>query len=154
MTTIRERLDALGFPVARTLHPPAGGYVNAREVDGIVYVAGHGPLLDGRPAYVGRVPSQVSLEDAYAAARLTAANCLASLEHAVGSLDRVTGFVKLFGMVNADPDFTAHPKVVDGASDLIRELYGDAGTHARSAVGMGSLPFGIPVELELIVSVR
>lgn len=151
---IGRRLRDLGVDLRRALHPPAGGYVNAITVDGVVHVSGHGPLLDGAPQYVGRVPSEVSVEEAYAAARLTAANCLATLQGHLGSLDRIAGFVKVFGMVNADRDFRDHPKVIDGASHLLMEAFGPLGAHARSAVGMGSLPFGIPVELEMLVRVR
>jgi enamine deaminase RidA (YjgF/YER057c/UK114 family) len=149
--TIAKRLDDLGIDLARTLHKPVGKYRNAVEVDGLLYVAGHGPLLDGAPVYRGRVPTDVSLRQAFDAARLTAINCLATIADYLGDLDGVAGFVKVFGMVNADPDFTDHPRVIDGASELLMEVFDDAGIHARSAVGMGSLPFGIPVEIEMIV---
>lgn len=156
MTTdsIEGRLTDLGLDIDRALHRPAGSYRNVAVVDGIAHVAGHGPLLDGAPAFVGKVPDPVSIEDAYEAARLTALNCLASLRDELGSLERIEGFVKLLGMVNAAPDFAAHPAVINGASDLIVEVFGERGHHARSAVGMASLPFGIPVEVEMIVRVR
>lgn len=152
--SISERLESLGIDLSRALHHPAGNYRNAVEADGVLYVAGHGPLLDGVPSYRGRVPSEVSLDEAYDAARLTAINCLATIEDHLGSFDPVIGFVKVLGMVNADPDFTDHPRVIDGASELLAEVFGDAGIHARSAVGMGSLPFGIPVEIEMILRVN
>jgi len=150
-STIAKRLDKLGIDLTRTLHRPVGKYQNVVEVDSLLYVAGHGPFLDGAPAYRGRVPSEVSLQMAFDAARLTGINCLATISDYLGDLDGVAGFVKVFGMVNADPDFTDHPRVLDGASELLMEVFGDAGIHARSAVGMGSLPFGIPVEIEMIV---
>lgn len=147
------RLTELGIDLARAFHPPAGNYRNVAIVDGLAFVAGHGPLLDGAPQYRGKVPSQVSVEDAYEAARLTAVNCLASLHDALGSLDRIVRCVKVLGMVNADADFADHPAVINGASDVLLEVLGDRGVHARSAVGMGSLPFGIPVEVEMVVVV-
>lgn len=152
--SIGKRLEELEIDLRRALHKPAGDYRNVVEVDGLLHLAGHGPLLDGSPAYRGRVPDEISIEDARAAARLTAINCLATISDHLGDLGRVEGFVKVFGMVNATPDFTEHPRVLDGASELLLDLFGDAGAHARSAVGMASLPFGIPVEIEMIVRIR
>lgn len=115
------------------------------------YVAGHGPLNpDGSVAGpFGKVPSQVSPEQAYASARLVCLAMLASLQRALGDLDRVSAWLRVFGMVSSDPDFTMQPNVINGCSDLILELFGpEVGQHARSAVGLASLPFGIPVEIE------
>jgi enamine deaminase RidA (YjgF/YER057c/UK114 family) len=152
---VAVQLSGIEFDLSRALHPPAGGYSNAVRHGNLLYLAGHGPLLDGRPTTRGKVPDEVSVEEARAAARLTAINCLATIEHALGSLDDVTRIVKLLGMVNAAPEFAEHPAVLDGASELLLEVFGpDVGTHARSAVGMASLPFGIPVEVEMIVAVR
>ena len=150
MDTIEERLHELDIDLARTLHAPKGAYDNAVTVGNVVYLAGHGPLLDGKPAYVGRVPTDLSIDDAVAAARLTALNCLSTLAQHLGTLERVERIVKLFGMVCAAPDFGEHPRVIDGASDLLVEVLGACGRHVRSAVGMHSLPFGIPVEVELV----
>jgi enamine deaminase RidA (YjgF/YER057c/UK114 family) len=147
------RLRELGIDLARTLHRPKGSYDNVLTVGELVYVSGHGPLIDGTPAYVGRVPSEVGVADAYEAARLTARNCLSTLEDHLGSLDRIERIVKLFGMVRADPDFEGHPGVIDGASDLLVEVFGERGRHTRSAVGMQSLPFGISVEIELVAAI-
>jgi enamine deaminase RidA (YjgF/YER057c/UK114 family) len=102
----------------------------------------------------GRVGEAVSVEDARAAARLTGLNLLAAMREALGSLDRVEVVVKLLGMVNAVPGFRDHPRVIDGCSDLFVDVFGEAGLHARSAVGMGSLPMNIPVEIEAVVAVR
>ena len=146
-------LSEMGTTMAEVLHPPAGGYRNAVRDGLTLYVAGHGPLRAGRPAHRGRVPTTVGVEEAQAAARLTAANCLATIADELGSLDRVDAVVKVLGMVNADPDFDRHPLVIDGASHLLTEVLGGRGVHARSAVGMASLPFGIPVEVELILRV-
>jgi enamine deaminase RidA (YjgF/YER057c/UK114 family) len=150
MEEIQGRLRGLEVELARAFHPPKGNYQNAMTLGNVVYVSGHGPLLDGKPAFIGRVPSEVDIQDAYKAARLTAINCLATLEDHLRGLNRLKGLVRVFGMVNADPDFTDHPSVIDGASDLFKEVLGDRGWHTRSAVGMHSLPFGIPVEIELV----
>jgi enamine deaminase RidA (YjgF/YER057c/UK114 family) len=150
MGKIEGRLRELGVDLTRAYHPPKGNYQNAMTLGDLVYVSGHGPLLDGKPAFTGRVPSEVDIAEAYEAARLTAINCLATLEHHLRGLDRLKGLVRVFGMVNTDADFTDHPRVIDGASDLFKEVLGDQGLHTRSAVGMYSLPFGIPVEIELV----
>ncbi len=113
-------------------------------------MAGHGPTLpDGSLAGpFGKVPTEVTPEQANASARLVCLAMLASLKRALDDLDRVTAWVRIFGMVNATSDFKRHPDVINGCSDLLLELYGEAGQHARSAVGMASLPFNIPVEIE------
>lgn len=148
------RLDVIGFDLQRALHPPAGGYASAVHEGNLLHLAGHGPLLDGAPAHRGRVPTEVTVAEAVAAARLTAINCLATIQDVLGSLERVAGFVRVFGMVNAEPGFTQHPAVLDGASQLLAEVFGaERARHARSAVGMGSLPFDIPVEIEMTVRV-
>ena len=151
--TPTARLAQLGIDLARTRHDPKGSYEGAVTVGELVYVSGHGPLMDGKPAYIGRVPTEVSIGDAYEAARLTALNCLSTLELELGSLDRVARIVRLFGMVRAESDFAGHPAVIDGASDLLLDVFGERGRHARSAVGMHSLPFGIPIEIELVAAV-
>jgi enamine deaminase RidA (YjgF/YER057c/UK114 family) len=151
--TPEARLHALGVDLGRVLNQPKGSYDNVATLGELVYVSGHGPLLDGKPAYTGRVPSEVSVDDAYQAARLTMANCLATLADHLGSLARIARFVKLLGMVRAEPDFGGHPAVIDGASDLLIEVFGERGRHTRSAVGMGSLPFGITVEIELVAAI-
>ena len=121
------------------------------------FVSGHGPQqADGSLTVVlGKVGADVTELQAYDAARMTALAVLASLQRALGDLDRVTGWLRVFGMVNTAPGFTATPAVINGFSDLILELYGDeAGQHVRSAVGMAELPFGIPVEIEAEVEIR
>jgi enamine deaminase RidA (YjgF/YER057c/UK114 family) len=115
------------------------------------YIAGHGPIgADGRVARpLGKVGSEVTVEQGHEAARLTALAILGSLHRALGDLDRVTSWLRIFGMVNAAPGFTDLPTVINGCSDLILELYGaERGAHARSAVGLAELPFNIPVEIE------
>jgi len=120
------------------------------------YISGHGPQApDGSLASpLGKVGTDVSLEEGYQAARLTALSILSSLKRTLGDLDRVTTWLRVFGMVNSAPDFTRQPAVINGFSDLILELYGsEAGQHARSAVGMAELPFRLPVEIEAEVEI-
>jgi enamine deaminase RidA (YjgF/YER057c/UK114 family) len=139
----------LPFPWVRLWPGPAGG-------PGRAFVSGHGPLQpDGSlTSPLGKVGADVTEEQGYAAARATALAMLASLREALGDLDRVTGWLRVFGMVNAAPGFTRTPAVINGFSDLIIELWGpDAGSHARSAIGVAELPFGIPVEIEAEVAV-
>jgi enamine deaminase RidA (YjgF/YER057c/UK114 family) len=141
----------LGLPPAQQ---PSGNYVPFRRVGPLIYVAGHGPRdLQGNWIR-GRVETDGDLDAAYQAARFAGLNMLATLRQSLGSLDCIDSFVKVLGMVNAAPDFGRHPQVIDGFSDLIHDVFGDAGRHARSAVGMGSLPHGIMVEVEAILLLR
>jgi enamine deaminase RidA (YjgF/YER057c/UK114 family) len=150
---IEERIKSLGLelPVPPT---PAGNYIGALTCGKLVYLAGHGPKDADGNYRKGKVPSEVSLEEAYDAARLVALNMLATLKAEIGDLDRVRRFVKVLGMVNAEPDFELQPKVINGYSDFMVEIFGAAGRCPRSAVGMGSLPSGIPVEIEAIVELK
>jgi enamine deaminase RidA (YjgF/YER057c/UK114 family) len=146
------RLKTLGIELPAPPRPMAT-YVMAARSGNLLFLSGHGPLRDGRIAYQGRIGRDLTVEQGQEAARLTGLNLLASVRAAVGSLDRVRRVVKVLGMVQCADDFTDHPRVINGFSDLMVEVFGDAGRHARSAVGMGSLPFGIPVEIEMIVEV-
>jgi enamine deaminase RidA (YjgF/YER057c/UK114 family) len=150
---IEARLTERGLVLPASPKPLAN-YVRTVRTGNLLFVSGHGPSRDGKPAYVGTAGTDLGVEDAYQAAQLAALNCLGSVKEALGDLDRVRRVVKLLGMVNAAPDFTQHPQVINGASDLLVDLYGDAGRHARSAVGMGSLPGNIPVEIEMILEVE
>lgn len=158
--TVDERLRALGLALPEPTRTPPGAklpFVWVRIVGDRALVSGHGPTNpDGTLASpLGKVGATVTLEQGYAAARLTALAMLASLKHALGDLERVDRWVRVFGMVNAAPGFDREPAVINGFSDLILELWGpDRGQHARSAVGMAELPFGIPVEIEAEVLVR
>jgi len=149
-----QRLTALGL----TLPPPRPPVANFRPavVEGdLVFLSGQGPVDATGIVFKGKVGTDLTLEDGYKAARLTTLNLLSALEVAVGSLERVRRIVKVLGMVNAAPDFTAHPPVINGCSDFLIEVFGEAiGAHARSAVGMGSLPGQIAVEIEMIVAVH
>jgi enamine deaminase RidA (YjgF/YER057c/UK114 family) len=156
---IEAKLEALGLVLPEPLRAPAGtrlpfSWVRVRG--NRVYISGHGPQNpDGSLAKpLGKVGAEVSPEEAYQSARLVALAMLSSLKRALGDLDRVTAWLRVHGMVNSAPGFTRQPDVINGFSDLIIELYGDeAGQHARSAVGMAELPFGIPVEIEAEVEI-
>jgi enamine deaminase RidA (YjgF/YER057c/UK114 family) len=119
----------------------------------LLFLAGHAPLRNGQHAYVGKVGREWSEADGYAAARLAAFNMLATLKHELGELRRVRRIVKLLGMVNCTEEFTRAPDVLNGASDLFLEVFGDAGRHARSAVGMQQLHYGMAIEIEGIVEI-
>jgi len=133
---------------------PVANYVNAVRAGNLLFLAGKGPRADAsgkRPQ--GKVGREYTAEHAYQHARTVGLDLLAVMRQELGSLDKVRRVVKVLGMVNAVPDFTDHPKVINGCSDLFVEVLGERGKHARSAVGMGSLPMGIPVEIECIVEV-
>ena len=132
---------------------PMANYVTAARSGTLLFLSGHGPVRDGRVVYQGKVGRDLTIEQGRQAARLTGLNLLASVRAALGSLDRVRRVVKVLGMVQCADDFTDHPAVINGFSDLMVDVFGDAGRHARSAVGMGSLPFGIAVEVEMILEV-
>lgn len=129
---------------------PAGNYVHAVQTGNLLYLAGKGPIESNAR---GKVGADVSTEQAYEHARQVGRTLLAVMKQELGSLDRVTRIVKVLGMVNGAPDFGQQPQVINGCSDLFVEVFGDAGRHARSAVGMGSLPNQITVEIEVIVEV-
>ena len=150
---IEEKIKSLGLEL--TSPPaPAGNYIGAVTYGKLVYLAGHGPSDADGNYRKGKVPTEVSLDEAYDAARMVALNMLATLKNEIGELDRVRRFVKVLGMVNAEPDFEHQPKVINGFSDRMVEIFGASGRCARSAVGMGSLPFQIPVEIEAIVELK
>ena len=154
MGLIDQRLAELGIALPRPAKPIAN-YVPWVKTGNLVYISGQGAMKDGKLQYTGRVGDTVSIEDAIASARLTAINIIAHLRDACGGdLDRVKRVVKLLGLVNCTPAFGDHPKVINGASDLMVEVFGDKGRHARSAVGAPSLPFGLSVEVEAIVEIE
>jgi len=134
---------------------PVANYVNAVRTGNLLYLAGKGPRpgADGRRPK-GKVGRDYTVEEAYQHARTVGLDLLAVMRQELGSLDKVKRVVKVLGMVNAAPEFEDHPKVINGCSDLFVQVLGDKGRHARSAVGMGSLPMGIPVEIEVIVEVE
>ncbi len=149
------RLKELGLSLPPQPRPMAN-YVSAVRTGSLLYLAGHGPLGDdGKPISRGKLGRDLTVEEGYRAARQTALNALVTLRTELGSLDRVRRIVKVLGMVNADPDFQKTPQVINGFSDLMVEVFGESiGKHARSAVGMATLPNSIPVEIESIFEVE
>ena len=148
-----ERLEQLGYPLDRT--SPEGSLVEGLVIDGdTIYASGQVPFDGDRLTSCGKVPSQISAEDATSAAALCAANVLRTVRKAFGSLDNVARVVRITGYVNSDATFTAQHPVLNGASRLVREVFGDDGRHARTALGMGQLPLGASVEVEMILSKR
>ncbi len=150
---IDARLAELGIDVPEASTPVAN-YVGYVQTGNLVFVSGQVTLKDGSPQYLGKLGDSISLEDGQAAARLCAINIIAQVKAACGGdLDRVQRVVKLTGFVNSTPDFTDQPKVVNGASDLMVEVFGDKGRHARAAVSAGALPIGVAVEVEAVVEI-
>lgn len=147
------RLDELGI-VLPPAPKPAANYVPFVIEGEYLYLSGQGPREADGTLRTGKVGAQVSLDQAYDDARLTGLNLLAVMQEALGDLGRVRRVIKLLGMVNAVPDYRDHPKVINGCSDLFVDVFGEAGRHARSAVGFGSLPNNITVEIEAIVAFR
>lgn len=159
MGIVDDRINELGLVLPPAIVPPAGvvlPFAPVRVVGDRVVFSGHGPqAADGSVAGpFGQVGAEVDIDEAYAAARSTTLSILGSLRRELGDLDRITGWVRIFGMVNSAPGFDRQPAVVNGCSDLLIEIFGpEVGAHARSAVGMAALPFGIPVEIEGEVTV-
>lgn len=147
------RLVELGITLPEPPSPVAN-YVNGVRTGNLIFLAGKGPRRPDGSEVRGKLGAGVSIEEGYEGARLTAINQLAVLKAMLGDLDRVVQVVKVLGMVNSDPDFVDQPAVINGFSDLIVEVFGDRGRHARAAVGMASLPRGQAVEIEMIVEVR
>lgn len=148
--TIEARLVELGIELPEPVSP-AANYVRHQQTGNLLFISGTGPD-DTAPK--GKVDSDVTAEDAYQAARSVGLQILATAQQALGSLDRITRTVKVLGMVNSSPDFEGHPKVINGCSDLLVEVLGDAGRHTRSAVGFASLPNSICVEIEATFEVE
>ena len=149
---VEDQLKELGFTLPVTPKPVAE-YVPAKRVGNLVYVSGQGPIQEGKPVYIGRVGQEVSLEEGYKAAQICALNCLSAVKEAVGSLEQVEEVIQVRGFVNSAPNFHDQPKVVNGASELLVNIFGKRGKHARAALGTSNLPGNIPVEIEMIVRI-
>lgn len=134
--------------------PPAGTYRSAVLHDGVLHTAGHIPLSGDGTLVIGRLGDTLDVDEGRVAARYAALSLLATVQAELGSLERVDRFLRVGGVVNATPDFTDHTRVVDAASDVFVQVFGDRGTHARLAVGVGSLPVGIALEVEATIAVR
>lgn len=150
--TIDERLAELGITLPKA-SAPGGSYVPVVQSGPLLFVSGQVPMGPDGIEYVGRCGDTISLEDAQAAARLCALNILAQAKAHLGDLEKIVRIVKLTGFVHASPEFGDQPKVMNGASELLVDVLGERGRHARSAVGMSGLPFGVSVEVEAIIEV-
>ena len=149
---VEERIQELGLEL-REPGSPVANYVNAVKAGDLVFMAGKGPRTSDNTFITGKVGSELSLEQGVEAARLAAIEQLSALKAEIGDLNKVVRIVKVLGMVNADPTFTDHSQVMNGFSDLMVEVFGERGKHARAAVGMSSLPLGFACEVEMVVQV-
>ncbi len=151
MPTPEEKLAELGLSVPEVV-PPLAAYQPAVRNGDLVFTAGQLPVRDGEMVAIGKLGGAVSEEDGYACARQCALNALAAIKAEIGELSAITRIVKVVVFVASTPDFTGQPRIANGASELLGEVFGDVGKHARSAVGVAVLPMDVPVEVELIVS--
>lgn len=151
--SFEAKVQELGITIPSPAKPLAA-YVPAVKSGNLVFVSGQLPSKDGQMLHKGLLGREVNVEQGYESARACAINCLGAVKSLVGSLDNIVRIVKVTGFVAAVPDFTDHPKVVNGASELMQQIFGEHGVHARAAVGMASLPLGVPVEVEMIVEVK
>jgi enamine deaminase RidA (YjgF/YER057c/UK114 family) len=147
-TRLKEKGIVLSPPTS-----PVANYLNAVRIGNLLYLSGRGPSKPDGTFITGKLGKDLTIEQGYEAARLTAINCLSVIKTELGSLNKVKRVVKVLGMVNCTDDFKDQPKVINGYSDLMVEIFGDKGKHARSAVGMAALPFGMAVEVEIILEV-
>jgi len=152
-TEVEAKLQRLGI-ILPEVSAPVANYVNAVQTGNLLFMAGKGPTRPDGTRVTGKLGTDLTVEQGYEAARLVGINQLAVLKQAVGNLDRVKRIVKVTGMVNASPDFKQHPQVINGFSDLMVSVFGERGKHARTAVGMGSLPSNIAVEIEMVVEIE
>lgn len=150
--SINARIQSLGL-VLPAVPAPVAAYVNCVRSGNLLFLSGGLPV-DGEKKVIGKVPSAVSIEEAKEGARMIILNRLAVIESEIGSLDKVKQIVAVNGFVNAEPDFSAHPQVINGASELLVEIFGDKGKHSRTALGASSLPLNVAVEINMIVEVE
>ena len=149
--SVRQRLEELGLRLP-PVFPPAANYLGCIVDGDLVFVGGHGPI-NGDDVVIGKVGADLTVDDGRRAARMTALSILATLDAELGDLDRIRRIVKVFGMVNVAPGFERTPQVIDGCSDLFVGVFGDAGRHTRTAIGVAELPFGMAVEIELVARI-
>ena len=149
---IEEKLKSLNITLPSP-PSPAGAYIPVVKSGNTVYVSGQIPIEEGKVAFKGKVPTAQPLENAQKAAKLCAINALAQLKKELGDLDRISRILRVSGFVNSEPDFTNQPKVINAASDLLFEIFGEKGQHSRIAVGVASLPLGSTVEIDMIVEI-
>ncbi|HHU69201.1 MAG TPA: RidA family protein [Thermoanaerobacterales bacterium] len=151
--SINEKLNKMGIQIPQTPKPVAA-YVPAVKTGSYIYTSGQIPSVDGKLMYKGKVGKDLSLEEGYEAAKICAINCLSAIKSLIEDLDNIDKVIKVTGFVNSAEGFNLQPKVVNGASDFLGNLFGDKGAHARSAVGVSCLPLDAAVELEMIVRIK
>jgi len=151
--SIENRLKELDIVLPPSL-PPLANYVSCVRSGNLLFTSGAGCFVDGKPLYTGRLGRDLTVEQGYEAARVTVLNLLRVIQNELGSLDRVKRIVKLLGFVSSSDDFYDQPLVINGASDLLTEIFGEQGKHARSALGTSVLPMNLPVEIEMIVEIK
>lgn len=151
---IEEKIAELGIELTPQKLPPGINIKLATRSNNLIYLSGNGPITANGDKTIGKIPTDLTTEQGYAAAKLTAINHLSVLKDEIGDLNKVVRIVKVFGIVNAEPSYTDHPQVINGYSDLMIEIFGERGQHARSAVGMTSLPWNMVCEIEAIVEIR
>lgn len=150
---VEQRIAELGIELTEP-SPPTANFVRTVRTGNLIFLSGHGPDLPGGGRVIGKVGGDLTVEEGQEAARLAGISLLSSLKAEIGDLNRVKRIVKATGMVNAPGDFTQHSQVINGFSDLMVEIFGERGSHARAAVGMSSLPFNMAVEIEIVVEVE
>jgi len=150
---IEDKLKEFGL-ILPEVPKPVAEYIPAKILGNLVFCSGQGPIKDGKFIYIGRVGDEVSLEEGYEAAEVCALNCLAAIKSVIGSLDEIEEILNLRGFVNSSLDFYRQPEVINGASELMVKIFGEKGKHTRCALGTSVLPGNIPVELEMVVSIK
>jgi len=153
MKNYEERLKELGIEIP-DLPPPAGAYIPAVKSGNLVFCSGQGPSRDGKLVYTGKLGAELTLEEGYQAARICALNCLAEICSVIGSINNIVKIIQVRGFIASTPDFFEHPRVLNGASELLIDIFGDAGKHTRCALGTSVLPKNIPIEVEMLVEVK
>lgn len=153
MSKVEERIRELGYELPNAPKPVAS-YVPATRVGNIIYISGQGVTRDGTPLMLGHIGEELTCQDGYKAAEICAINALSVLREEIGDLDKVEKIIKVLGFVNSAPGFDEQPLVINGFSDFIEKVFGEKGKHARSAISANELPFGTPVEVEMIVEVK
>ncbi len=151
--SVEARLREMGIILPQAATPKVARILNWKQAGDLLYISGQVPRIDGEIAFVGKVGREFSLEEGQQAARTSVLMVLASAREALGDLDRIRDVVKIKGYVNVDPEFTAVSAVMNGASDLLNELFGEPGRHSRTAIGVASMPFGVAIEVEAIFQV-
>ncbi|MFL2664463.1 MAG: RidA family protein [Dehalococcoidia bacterium] len=153
MDNIETKIEKLGIILDNPANPVAN-FVPAVTSGKLIFLSGQGPMKNDGSYMKGKLGKDLSIDEGYEAAKLVCIQLLAALKKQIGDLNKVKKIVKVLGLVNADLEFENHPNVINGCSDLLVEIFGDRGKHARSAIGVGSLPFQIPVEIEMIVEIK